>query len=644
MSENKTSEEKQKNKEYKKMDQSIGSYKLKDEKNKKVYKKKQTRAIVKKSSAELKKTEKAKPPALKNKPKNLNKNNKSSKAKKPSVKVVFLGGLNEIGKNITMFECGNDAFLLDCGMAFPDDEMMGIDLVIPDFSYIEKNKEKIKAIILTHGHEDHIGSIPYLLRKCALPICATPLTLGLVKHKLKEHNLLRATKLYEVLPKQKVKIGCMEIEFIHVNHSIPDAVGVAIHTPAGTLVHTGDFKIDFTPANTTPTDLNTFARLGDKGVLALFADSTNAELPGSTPTEQKVKATLMEIFNKNQGKRIVIASFASNIDRIQQIIECAIKFERKVAVSGRSMTNYINTAKELGYIKVPKDTIIDLNEIHKYPKEDTVLITTGSQGEPMSALYRMANSDHKTISLSQDDVVIISARPIPGNEKAIGCVIDELMKKGCKVIYESMYDIHVSGHARQDELKIIHSLVKPKYFIPVHGEQKHLRKHALLAQSLGMDKKNIFVGDIGCALEINENHLKELEKVDAGQVFVDGLGVGDVGNIVLKDRKLLGEGGIIIAVIVMNKQTGKVTSGPDIISRGFVYVKENEELMRTARKAVNKTLEDCEKANIKDWTEIKAEIKSALYKLFFAKTKRTPMILPVIMMDKKANLENVDEK
>ncbi len=625
-----------------KLDQAVGSYskeaqETKETKNgedKHTTRKANTVSSNRKKSTELRKVAKA--PLVRTKKTTESKaiTKKTKATKKPSVKITFLGGLNEIGKNITMFECGKDAFLLDCGMAFPGTEMMGIDLVIPDFSYVEKNRDKIKALILTHGHEDHIGSIPYLLRKLNVPICGTAMTLGLVKHKLEEHNLLRSTKFYQIAPGKKIKLGCMQIEFIHVNHSIPDAVGVAIHTPAGTLVHTGDFKIDFTPTNNKTTDLNAFARLGSEGVLALFADSTNAELDGFTTTEQKVKDTFIDLFNNNRDKRIVIASFASNIDRIQQIMECAIKFERKVAISGRSMINYINTAQELGYIKIPKGTIIEMNEINSRSKEDIVLLTTGSQGEPMSALYRMANSDHKEITLSEDDLVIISARPIPGNEKAIGCVIDELLKKGCKVIYESMYEIHVSGHARREELKLLHSLVKPKFFIPVHGEQKHLKKHALLAESMGMDKNNIFIEDIGTVLEISADRVKKLGKVDAGQVLVDGFGVGDVGNIVLKDRRLLGESGIIIAIVVMQQNTGKIISGPDIVSRGFVYVKENEQLMEQARKLVRKTMQDCLQTDISDWSDIKSKIKEKLSKMFYSRTKRNPMILPIIMIEK----------
>ncbi len=636
------------NSQAKKLDQTISSTKKQiqisaNTQNKERTKKNILPSTTRKKTSQMKKIDKA--PLAKTRSTALRKTSeqKVKVNRNASVKVTFLGGLNEIGKNITMFECGKDAFLLDCGMAFPGTEMMGIDLVIPDFSYVEANRDKIKALILTHGHEDHIGSIPYLLKKINIPICGTAMTLGLVKHKLEEHNLLRATKFYEIKPGKKIKLGCMQIEFIHVNHSIPDAIGVAIHTPAGTLVHTGDFKIDFTPTNNKTTDLNTFARLGSSGVLALFADSTNAELDGFTTTEQKVKETFIDLFNNNQDKRIVIASFASNIDRIQQIMECAIKFERKVAISGRSMINYINTAQELGYIKIPKGTIIEINEINSHPKEEIVLLTTGSQGEPMSALYRMANSDHKEITLSEDDLVIISARPIPGNEKAIGCVIDELLKKGCKVIYESMYEIHVSGHARREELKLIHSLVKPKFFIPVHGEQKHLKKHALLAQNMGMDKKNIFVEDIGNVLEITENRVKRIGKIDAGQVLVDGSGVGDVGNIVLKDRRLLGESGIIIAIVVMQQNTGKIISGPDIVSRGFVYVKENEQLMEQARKLMRKTMEECSQSGITDWSDIKSKIKEKLSRMFYSRTKRSPMILPIIMIDKNSEY-NLEEK
>ncbi len=548
-----------------------------------------------------------------------------------SIKVAFLGGLNEIGKNITLFECQGDMFILDCGMAFPDGEMLGVDLVIPDFSYLEKNKDRIKGIVLTHGHEDHIGSLPYLIRKMNLPIYGTALTIGLVGGKLKEHNLFNGAILNTVKPGQTIKLGCMNIEFIHVNHSIPDAVGIAIHSPAGTLVHTGDFKIDCTPTQDNMIDLARFAELGKKGVLALFADSTNAERPGYTMTERKLSASFEMLFNRAEMNRIIIATFASNISRIGQIIDCAVKYGRKVAFSGRSMLNYISIARELGYLNIPDGIIIDIDLINKYPSEEIVIVTTGSQGEPMSALYRMAYSDHKKVEIGPEDFIIISANPIPGNEKTVGAVINELMKRGCEVVYESMYEVHVSGHACQEELKIIHALTRPKYFIPVHGEQKHLRKHAQIAKSMGMKESNIFIGDIGNIVEISNSRMKKLSSIPAGKVFVDGLGVGDVGSIVLRDRKHLGEDGLIIVVCTIDSNDGHVLSGPDIVSRGFVYVRESEALMDESRLRVVSILDDCYKNGIHEWSSIKTKIKDDLSKLLYEKTKRNPMILPIIM-------------
>ena len=491
---------------------------------------------------------------------------------KPPVKISFLGGLNEIGKNITVVECQDDMILIDCGMAFPDGDMLGVDLVIPDFSYIEQNQERVRGIVLTHGHEDHIGGLPFLLSKVNVPLYGTPLTLGLVENKLREHSLVNKTKLNVVNAGSTIKLGCMEIKFIHVNHSIPDAVAFAIKTPGGTIVHTGDFKIDCTPISGDMIDLSSFARVGDEGVLALLAESTNAQRPGYTKTERMVSESLDNLFKKAENYRIIIATFASNVNRVQQIINCAEKYGRKVAFSGRSMVNYMDVAKRLGYLNVPENILIDIDMLGKFMPQQEVLVTTGSQGEPMSALSRMAYSDHRKVMVGEGDFIIISANPIPGNEKTVGNVVDELLKRGCKVIYESMYDVHVSGHACQEELKILHRLVKPKYFIPVHGEQKHLRKHAELAEFLGMDRKNIFIGDIGSTVEITENSLKETAKVPAGKVFVDGLGVGDVGSIVLRDRKHLGQDGLIIIVASLDVYDGHVISGPDIVSRGFVYV------------------------------------------------------------------------
>ncbi len=553
------------------------------------------------------------------------------KSSTPTVKIAFLGGLNEIGKNITLFECCGDMFILDCGMAFPDGEMLGVDLVLPDFTYVKENISRIKGIVITHGHEDHIGSLPYLLKDCNIPVYGTPLTMGLVGNKLKEHNLVSSARLNVVNAGDVVKMGCMDVELIHVNHSIPDSVGVAIHTPAGTLVHTGDFKIDCTPAAGTITDLTRFAELGKEGVLALMADSTNAERPGYTKTEAKVQESFERLFVRAQNRRIIIATFASNINRIQQIVNCAYANNRKVAFSGRSMLNYMQVATELGYVDVPQGVIIDIDSLNQYTPEQIVLVTTGSQGEPMSALSRMAYSDHKKVAVGNGDFIIISANPIPGNEKMVGNVIDELLKLGCDVVYESMYDVHVSGHACQEELKIVHSLVKPEFFIPVHGEQKHLRKHAGLAESLGMSSDHIFICDIGNVIELKKGYIKQLPSVASGKVFVDGLGVGDVGSIVLRDRKHLGQDGLIIIVASLDIVDGYVVSGPDIVSRGFVYVRESEELLHEVRRISTDILVDFASKNVHEWNVIKNKIKDDVSKHIFSKTRRSPMILPIIM-------------
>lgn len=562
--------------------------------------------------------------------KTYSKNSVPKNIRKPSVKIAFLGGLNEIGKNITLIECGNDMIVVDCGMAFPDGDMLGVDLVIPDFSYLEQNQDKIRGIILTHGHEDHIGGLPYLLSKIKVPIYGTPLTLGLVGNKLREHSLANKTQLNVVNAGETIRLGCMNVKFIHVNHSIPDAVAFAIDTPAGTIVHTGDFKIDCTPITGDMIDLSSFAKVGDKGVLALLAESTNAERPGYTRTERLVSESLDSLFKSAENYRIIIATFASNVNRVQQIINCAEKYGRKVAFSGRSMVNYMDVAKKLGYLNIPENLIIDIDMLGKYMPEEIVLVTTGSQGEPMSALSRMAYSDHRKVMVGEGDFIIISANPIPGNEKTVGNVVDELLKKGCKVIYESMYDVHVSGHACQEELKILHRLVNPKYFIPVHGEQKHLRKHAELAEFLGMDRKNIFIGDVGSVVEINENYIKELAPVQAGKVFVDGLGVGDVGSIVLRDRKHLGQDGLIIIVASLDVYDGHVISGPDIVSRGFVYVRESEGLLDEVKKLALDILEECADNNIHEWGVIKNRIKDDVAKLIGQRTRRAPMILPIL--------------
>lgn len=560
-----------------------------------------------------------------------NKNKEKKPAPKPPVRVAFLGGLNEIGKNLTVFECQNDIVIVDCGMAFPDGDMLGVDLVIPDYSYLEQNRDKIRGVVITHGHEDHIGGIPYLLAKVNVPIYGTPLTVGLIENKLREHSLSAPPKLIKKNAGDRFTLGCFDVELIHVNHSIPDAVAVALHTPAGIMVHTGDFKVDYTPIEGRMTDLNRFAALGDEGVLALFAESTNAERPGYTPTEQKVTDSFDKLFSTARKKRIIIATFASNISRIQQIINCAVKYGRKVAFSGRSMINYMSVARELGYVKVPDNLIIDIDQLKDFPPEKIVLATTGSQGEPMSALSRMAYSDHRKVSVGAGDFIIISANPIPGNERTVGNVVDELLKRGCEVVYESMYEVHVSGHACQEELKLLHSLVKPQYFVPVHGEQKMLQKHRSLAMSLGMNSKNIYIGDIGKCIEISENGIKESDPVPAGKVFVDGLGVGDVGSIVLRDRKHLGQDGLIIIVASLDVYDGHVISGPDIVSRGFVYVRESGDLMDDIRTTALEILEDCSRRNIHEWGAIKNKVKDDVAKLIVKQTGRSPMILPILM-------------
>ena len=550
--------------------------------------------------------------------------------KRTPLRIIPLGGLNEIGKNMTVFECGNDMFIVDCGLAFPDSDMPGVDLVIPDFTYVEQNIDKVRGIVITHGHEDHIGGLAYLLKKVNIPVYATRLTIGLIEGKLKEHNLLSQTKLNVVTPRQTVKMGCMAVEFIHVNHSIPDAVGLAIHTPAGIVIHTGDFKVDFTPIEGGIIDLARFGELGNRGVLALMSDSTNAEKPGHTASERKVGASFENLFAKAEGKRIIIATFASNIHRIQQIINNAVRTDRKVAVFGRSMLNVISTAMELGYLSVPEGVIIDLEAMNKYPPEKIVLITTGSQGEPMSALTRMAMNEHRSVTITPMDYIIISATPIPGNEKYVTRVVNELLKAGAEVIYESMYDVHVSGHACQEELKLIMALTRPRFFIPVHGEYKHLKKSAGLANSIGIPESNIIIGSIGDVIETDGTDLRITGKVTAGRVLVDGLGVGDVGSIVLRDRKHLAEDGLIVVVATIESESGTILAGPDILSRGFVYVRESEEMMEAARDILRKTLESCLAGGVRDWNGIKSSLRDSLSDYIYMKTKRNPMILPII--------------
>ena len=550
---------------------------------------------------------------------------------KTPVRIIPLGGLNEIGKNMTVFECSNDMFILDCGLAFPDAEMPGVDIVIPDFTYVERNQDKLRGIVITHGHEDHIGGLAYLLKKVNAPIYGSSMTIGLIKHKLEEHGLLNKVSLNVVEPRKTVRMGCMAVEFIKVNHSIPGSYGMAIHTPAGVLVHTGDFKVDFTPIDGTPIDLARFGELGNRGVLALMADSTNAERAGYTQSERKVGESFERLFAKAGNRRIIIATFSSNIHRVQQIVNMAAKNGRKVAVLGRSMINVITTALELGYLEVPKNTIIDIENMNQYPPEQLVLITTGSQGEPMSALTRMAMHDHKKVNITPLDFIIISATPIPGNEKHVTKVVNELLKSGAEVIYESMYEVHVSGHACQEELKLILSLTKPRFYIPMHGEYKHLIKARGVAMEMGIPKENILLASIGNVIETDGTKLQIVGQAPAGRVLVDGLGVGDVGSIVLRDRKHLAEDGLIIIVVGINRSTGEVVSGPDIISRGFVYVREAEELMEQARQLMCHTLGECSVYELREWTSLKGKLRDALSDFIFEQTKRSPMILPIIM-------------
>ena len=555
----------------------------------------------------------------------------SGRTPQKPLKIIPLGGLGEIGKNITLYEYDGDMMLVDCGMAFPDEEMPGIDIVIPDFTYVLENKDKIKGLVVTHGHEDHIGAIPYLLRNFNVPIYATRLTVGLIEGKLREHKLLNEAKLNVTNPGDTVRLGKFQIEFIHVNHSIPDAVGFAITCPAGTVVQTGDFKIDTTPIDDYVIDIGRFAELGKKGVLALMSDSTNAERPGFTPSERIVGDSFSNLFKKAENHRILVATFSSNIHRIQQIIDEACRCGRKVAVSGRSMINVVSVAAELGYLNVPKDVLIDIETIKNYPPEELVIVTTGSQGEPLSALHRIAFSDHRQVEIIPGDMIIISATPIPGNEKLVSKVVNELMKRGANVVYERMYDVHVSGHACQEELKLMMSIVKPKYFIPLHGEQKHLMKHAMLARQMGIPEENILIADNGNVIEVSRAALKSTETVQAGRVLVDGLGVGDVGSIVLRDRKHLADDGIIIIAVSIDGVTREVVSGPDVVSRGFVYVKESERLMHDIDELVCDILEGCYVDGIKDWSTIKTRIKDRTARFVSAKTRRSPMILPIIM-------------
>ncbi|AOR23192.1 ribonuclease J [Clostridium taeniosporum] len=552
------------------------------------------------------------------------------KNERAKVKIIPLGGINEIGKNVTAIEYKEDIVVIDCGLKFPDDDMFGIDIVIPDVSYLIKNKERVRGIFLTHGHEDHIGALPYVLKQLDVPVYGTKLTLGIVETKLKEHGLLSKTELITIKPRDTIKLNNVSVEFIKTNHSIADSVAIVVHTPLGAVLHTGDFKIDYTPIDGEIMDFARFAELGKRGVLAMLADSTNVERAGYTMSEKTVGESFIRLFDNAKG-RIIVATFASNIHRIQQIITAAQVYGKKVAVSGRSMENIVQVAIELGYLTIEKDVLVSLDQISKYPNEKVVLITTGSQGEPMSALARMASSEHKKINIVKGDTVIISATPIPGNEKLVSKVINQLFKKGAEVIYESLEKVHVSGHACQEELKLMQRLVKPRFFIPVHGEYRHLKQHGELAISLGLSEKNVLIPENGDVIEVTRKSIKKSCTVSAGQIFVDGLGVGDVGNIVLRDRKHLSQDGILTVVVTMERHTANVMAGPDIISRGFVYVRESEGLMDEAKELVRKVLSDCEEKNITDWATLKSRMRDELRELLYEKTKRKPMILPIIM-------------
>lgn len=602
---------------------------------KKVTKNKETKEVKKESKKELNKgnnKDTSKEAKATRKPR-VNKTNKKNNSifKKSKLKIIPLGGLHEIGKNITVFEYENEIIVVDCGLSFPEDDMLGIDLVIPDITYLEKNVDKIKGLIITHGHEDHIGAVPYLLKKINIPIYATRLTAGLIRNKLEEHKLLRSTKLNEVVQGQTIELGKnFKVEFIRSSHSIPDSVMLAITTPAGTVLHTGDFKVDYTPIDGKIMDFGRIAELGKEGILALMSDSTNAERKGFTMSERSVG----EVFDKlflHCTKRIVVATFASNVHRVQQIVNAAVKYDRKIAVCGRSMINMIETARELGYIECPENIFIDIDMISNYPDERLVIITTGSQGEPMSALTRMAAGDHRKVKITPNDLVIISATPIPGNEKFVSKVIDDLMQIGAEVVYSSLEAIHVSGHACQEEQKLILALAKPKYFIPVHGEYRQLIAHSETAQSMGVEKDNIIMMSNGRILEITDEGAEFTSSVQSGRVLVDGLGVGDVGNIVLRDRQHLSQDGLIVIVLTMDASTGEVVAGPDVISRGFVYVKESENLMDDVKSVVRHEIKKCEERGIRDWATIKSAARENLRDYIFMKTKRNPMIIPIIM-------------
>ena len=545
-----------------------------------------------------------------------------------ALKVIPLGGLEQIGMNITAFEYGDSIIVVDCGLAFPQDDMLGVDLVIPDVTYLKDNIAKVKGFVITHGHEDHIGALPYILKDINVPIYTTKLTMGIIENKLREHNLMRSTRRKVVRHGQSINLGQFRIEFIKTNHSIQDASALAIYSPAGIVVHTGDFKVDYTPVFGDAIDLQRFAEIGKKGVLAMMSDSTNAERPGFTMSERTVGHTFDNIFLEHRNTRIIIATFASNVDRVQQIINSAYKYGRKVVVEGRSMVNIISTASELGYLQIPDKTLIETDQLRNYPDEKTVIITTGSQGESMAALSRMAADVHKKVTIKPGDTVIFSSNPIPGNEKAVSKVINELSQKGADVIFQ---DAHVSGHACQEELKLIYSLLRPKYAIPVHGEFRHLKANAGIAQSLGIPKENIFIMQSGEVIELSADEAKIVDRVHTGAILVDGLGVGDVGNIVLRDRQHLAEDGILIVVLTLEKRSNQLLAGPDIVSRGFVYVRESEGLMEEARQVLHETLDECLRKRNADWSKIKMAIRDTMNEFIWKRTKRKPMILPIIM-------------
>ena len=544
------------------------------------------------------------------------------------VKIIPLGGLEQIGMNITAIECNDSIIVVDCGLAFPSDDMLGIDLCIPDVTYLKQNIDKVKGFVITHGHEDHIGALPYILQQINVPVYGTKLTIALIENKLKEHNLLKSTKRKVVKHGQSINLGCFRIEFVKTNHSIADASALAIFTPAGIILHTGDFKIDYTPVFGEPADLQRFAELGKKGVLALLCESTNAIRPGFTPSERTVGKTFDAIFSEHKNNRIIVATFASNVDRVQQIVNSAYKYDRKVVIEGRSMVNVIGTASELGYIKIPEGTLIDIEQLKNYPDEKTVLITTGSQGEAMAALSRMASGAHRKISIKPKDVVILSSTPIPGNEKAVSRVINELSVRGAEVIFQ---DTHVSGHACQEEIKLLYSLTHPKYALPIHGEYRHRMAQKGLAESMGIPKENILLMSSGDVVEVSQDQCKVVDHVQAGAILVDGLGVGDVGNIVLRDRQNLAQNGIIIVVLTLEKFSNQLLAGPDLVSRGFVYVRESEDLMEEARQVVQDAVQDCLERHVNDWGKIKNIIRDSLSDFLWKKMKRNPMILPIIM-------------